>query len=68
MKLSIWAKQQGISYQTAWNWFKNNNLPIPFKQLENGTILVFPEKKQKTFQKEIKKDQISVNFLREELD
>jgi len=46
MKLSIWAKQQGISYQTAWNWFKNNNLPIPFEQLENGTILVFPEKKQ----------------------
>lgn len=23
MKLSDWAKQQGISYKTAWRWFKN---------------------------------------------
>lgn len=21
MKLSAWARKQGISYQTAWNWF-----------------------------------------------
>lgn len=46
MKLSNWAKQQGISYQTAWNWIKSNKFPIPFQQLETGTILVFPEEKQ----------------------
>lgn len=43
MKLSTWAKQQGISYQTAWNWFKSGKLPIPSQKLDTGTILVFPE-------------------------
>jgi len=45
MKLSHWAKTQGISYQTAWNWIKAKTFPIPFKQLETGTILVYPEEK-----------------------
>ena len=42
MKLSTWAKQNGITYKAAYNWFKNGNLPIPATQLENGTILVHP--------------------------
>ena len=37
MKLSDWARQQGISYITAWRWFK---LPVPARQLPTGTILV----------------------------
>jgi len=40
MKLSVWAKQQGISYRTAWRWFKSGTLPVPVKQLPNGTIIV----------------------------
>lgn len=40
MKLSEYAKQQGISYRTAWRWFKMGILPIPAKQLANGTILL----------------------------
>lgn len=40
MKLSTWAKKQGISYRTAWRWFKAGVLPIPAKQLPNGTIIL----------------------------
>lgn len=40
MKLSIWAKKQGISYRTAWRWFKEGKLPIEVEQTVTGTILV----------------------------
>ncbi|MGE0049817.1 MAG: IS607 family transposase [Acidithiobacillus sp.] len=40
MKLSEWAKTQGITYRTAWEWFKTGTLPVPTRQLPTGTILV----------------------------
>jgi putative resolvase len=40
MKLSDWAKKQGVSYRTAWRWFKAGILPIPAKQLSNGIIIL----------------------------
>jgi putative resolvase len=40
MKLSDWAKQQGISYRTAWRWFKNGKLPVSVRQTATGTILI----------------------------
>ncbi|GIU68994.1 MAG: IS607 family transposase [Candidatus Woesearchaeota archaeon] len=40
MKLSEWAKQQGISYRTAWNWFRQGKLPVSAIQTPSGTILV----------------------------
>ena len=40
MKLSVWARQQGVSYKTAWIWFKEGKLPVPATQLPSGTILV----------------------------
>lgn len=43
MKLSAWAKQQGITYKTAWNMFKAGNLPLPSEQLPTGTIIVHVE-------------------------
>jgi putative resolvase len=42
MKLSAWAKEQGISYRTALNWFHAGTLPGPARQLPTGTILVDP--------------------------
>lgn len=39
MKLSKWAKQKGICYRTAWNWFHNNQIPNA-QQLPSGTIIV----------------------------
>ena len=40
MKLSDWARQQGIDYKTAYRWFRAGILPIPSRQLPTGTILV----------------------------
>jgi putative resolvase len=40
MKLSTWAKKQGISYRTAWRWFKEGKLPVKVEQTATGTILV----------------------------
>jgi predicted site-specific integrase-resolvase len=40
VKLSAWAAQEGIHYQTAWRMFKSGKLPVPVKQLPTGTIIV----------------------------
>lgn len=42
MKLSKWAKNHGIAYQTAWRMFKNGQVAGAF-QLPTGTIIVKPE-------------------------
>jgi putative resolvase len=38
MKLSTYAKQQGISYKTAWRWYKAGMLDA--YQTETGTVIV----------------------------
>lgn len=43
MKLKDWAKKEGISYQTAYRWFKAGSLPIKAYQSESGTIIVQDE-------------------------
>ncbi|MDQ1027103.1 putative resolvase [Streptomyces umbrinus] len=40
MKLSEWARQQGVSYQTAWRWVKDGKMPVPVVQAPSGTWLV----------------------------
>ena len=40
MKLSEWAKEQGVSYRTAWRWFRDGKLPVEAEQYPTGTILV----------------------------
>lgn len=40
MKLSEWAKRNGVHYQTAWKWWKQGTLPVPARQLATGTILI----------------------------
>lgn len=42
MKLSVWAKQQGIAYKTAWRMWKLGQLPVPAEQLPTGTVIVHP--------------------------
>jgi predicted site-specific integrase-resolvase len=52
MKLSNWAKEQGLAYGTVLKWFHNKTLPFPSEQLDTGTILVYPNKDVKeNFQK-----------------
>ena len=43
MKLSGWAKKNGLSYRTAWRLFKEGKLPVQAQQLQTGTILVCEE-------------------------
>lgn len=38
MKLSTYAREEGISYRTAWRWFKAGQ--IPGRQMPSGTIVV----------------------------
>jgi len=40
VKLVEWARRQGISYKTAWRWAKDDAMPVPWRQLASGTILV----------------------------
>ncbi len=40
MKLSEWARKQGINYKTAWKWYKEGKLPVSAYQTPTGTILV----------------------------
>ncbi len=42
MKLSEWAKKQGLSYKTAWRMWHLGQLPIPAEQLPTGTVIVHP--------------------------
>lgn len=39
MKLSAYAKKLGVSYRTAWRWYKNKQIPGAY-QLPSGTIIV----------------------------
>ena len=53
MKLSVWAKEQGVSYRAALNWFHAGTLPVPARQLadrhdpgrpagrETGTVVAY---------------------------
>lgn len=40
MKLSEWARTNGVSYRTALRWYHEGNLPVEAEQLPTGTILV----------------------------
>lgn len=47
MRLSQWAKKTGISYITAYRWFRAGTLPVPSEQAKSGTILVYPPEGEK---------------------
>ena len=40
IKLSVWAKQNGLSYKTAWRMWTNGTFPSKCEQLATGTVLV----------------------------
>jgi hypothetical protein len=40
MKLSAWAKANGLTYKTAWRMWRDGRLPVPAERLATGTILV----------------------------
>jgi len=48
MKLSDWAASQGISYYTAWRWFKTGQLPVKAIKTPSGSILIEPDSLEET--------------------
>ncbi len=40
MKLSRWARREGIHYITAWRWWRNGKLPVPAYQTPSGSVIV----------------------------
>ncbi len=40
VKLSEWAARNGVHYQTAWTWAKEDRMPVPVFQTPSGTWLV----------------------------
>ena len=49
MRLSEWARREGVHYQTAWKWFRDGALPVPARQTATGTILVdVPRREEQT--------------------
>lgn len=43
VRLPRWARDTGISYQTAWRMWRDGRLPFRAVQLPTGTIIVYPE-------------------------
>ena len=43
MKLSDWAKKNGLNYQTAYRWYKAGKLPASAYQADTGTIIITEE-------------------------
>ncbi len=66
MKLSDWAKKEGIKYLTAYRWFKADKMPVPCYQTESGTIIVdIPEK---NMQDDQLKNQAVSQFLKKTVE
>lgn len=62
MKLSQWAKLNGIHYTTAYRWFKDGKIPGA-KQFESGTIMVMEEINEIYEKDDIKNDLKKIESL-----
>ncbi|MEV4476047.1 IS607 family transposase [Nonomuraea sp. NPDC049504] len=40
MKLSEWARRNGVHYQTAWQWARDGKMPVPVVKTATGRYLV----------------------------
>jgi putative resolvase len=40
VKLAAWARSVGVHPQTAYAWVREDRMPVPFRRLPSGTILV----------------------------
>jgi len=40
MRLSAWAKSNGLTYKAAWKMWKAGKLPVPAEQLPTGSVIV----------------------------
>src|SRR5437867_22394 len=40
MKLAEWARRNAVHYQTAWQWARDGNMPVPVTKTATGRYLV----------------------------
>jgi predicted site-specific integrase-resolvase len=40
MKLADWARQNGLTYKTAWRMWKTGKLPVRAEQMPTGSVIV----------------------------
>lgn len=40
VELAAWARSVGVHPQTAYAWVREDRMPVPFRRLSSGTILV----------------------------
>ncbi len=66
MKLNDYAKKQGISYRTAWQWFKDGKLKGI--QMDTGTIIIDESDDQSKPIKVAVYARVSSHEMRENLD
>jgi predicted site-specific integrase-resolvase len=66
MKLSTWAKKQGICYLTAYRLFKAGKLPVKAIQLGTGTILVEEDTPVVEFEKVVLYSRVSTSSQKED--
>lgn len=68
MKLSVWAKQNGVTYLTAYNWFKAGILPVKSYQMPTGTIIVNEESEKNEKERNVVYCRVSNQSRKEELN
>jgi len=44
-RLSVWAKENGVTYHTALRWFKENKIPLKTFTSDTGSLFVIEEEK-----------------------
>lgn len=67
IKLSQWAKNNGLLYMTAWRMIKSGRFPLPVEQLETGTILVELPDEVKSEKKNVIYARVSSHDQKEDL-
>jgi putative resolvase len=40
VKLSDWARRNGVHYETAWSWAMNGQMPVPVVKTDTGRYLI----------------------------
>lgn len=66
MKLNDYAKKQGVSYRTAWQWFKDGKLKGV--QMDTGTIIIDDSDAQNKPIKVVVYARVSSHEMKENLD
>lgn len=68
IKLSEWCEKRGVSYLTAWRWFKKDKMPVKAYQTETGTILVEDEEDIFSSSEDVAPDNAMSVFLKKTIE